>query len=179
MKDKILLCGFFLVCIFANTIFGQTSAQIKEKYGQPIEAYSVSENIWMTPEFTADGQVCQMRLYPKRISVTTNYLSNKLNYWELKEVLNQLAPTETRGNRTKFFGFTLFLGQMSNIIYGYDKVSFNFLASLNLRKVEFKKQDSLTSEKEQPKDEKTNNEMIVPRDADIVTIIWKEKTCAK
>ena len=179
MKDRILLCTFFLVCFFANTTVGQTSAQIKEKYGQPIEAYSVSENIWMTPEFTVDGQVCQMRLYPKRISATTNYLSNKLNYWELKDVINQLAPIETRGNRTKFFGLTLFLGQMSNTIYGYDKVSFSFLASLNLRKVEFKKQDSPPLEKEQPKDEKTNDEMSVPRDADIVTIIWKGKTCAK
>jgi hypothetical protein len=180
MKDRILLCGFFLTCLLANTIAGQTAAQIKEKYGQPIEAYSVSEHIWMTPEFTADGQVCLMRLYPKRISATTNYVFvNKLNYRELEDVLNQLAPIKTRGNRTMFFGFTIFGGQMKDTFYSYDKVSFSFLSSFIVYNAVFKTRSSPTSEKEQPKDEKTKDEMRIPRDAEIVTIAWTERPCAK
>jgi hypothetical protein len=55
-----------------NSMFGQTAAQLKDKYGEPMQAYSVSEHVWMTPKFTSDGQLCEMRLYPKHISHTTN-----------------------------------------------------------------------------------------------------------
>lgn len=186
MKDKFIFCAVFLSCIFASTIFGQTSEQIKEKYGQPVEAYSVSERIWMTPKFTANGQVCTMRLYPKRISSTTNYLSNKLDYWELNEVLNQLAPPETRGKKTPFYGLRNFGGGMIRTLYNYEKVGFIFLESftLYLDPIDKKKSGKLKTKsakvkEETPKNIESEKEMIVPTEAEIVTIFWKEKTCAE
>ena len=180
MRSKFLLYAIFLFCVSAIATFGQNAAQIQEKYGQPVEAYSVSKSIWMTPEFAAAGQVCKMRLYPKRISATTNYLSDKLDYWELKDVLNQIAPAETRGKRTRLFGLTIFSGQMSDTIYSYENISFSFLASLNLRGLEFKKpEQSKTQPKPVKDEEKPNEELIVPRDAEIVTIVWREQTCAR
>src|SRR3712207_3309528 len=101
MTDKFILCFVLLFCGFANIASGQNAAQILEKYGQPVEAYSISERIWMTPEFAADGQVCKVRLYPKRISETTNFFLDKLDYWELNKVINQLPPLETRGKPSR------------------------------------------------------------------------------
>jgi len=186
MKDKFIFCAVFLSCIFASTTFGQTSEQVKEKYGQPIEAYSVSERIWMTPRFTADGQVCAMRLYPKRISSTTNYLSDKLDYWELKEVLNQLAPPETRGKKMPFSGLMNLGGGMITTHYNYEKVGFRFLASFSpyLDPIDIEKSGKTKTkptkvEQETPKNIESDEEMIVPREVEIVTICWNEKTCGE
>jgi hypothetical protein len=167
------------VCVFANTILGQSAAEIKEKFGQPIEAYSVSESIWMTPEFTTDGQVCSMRLYPKRISSTTNYLSNELNKWELKEVIDKIAPLKTRGKRSRFFGFTNFMGQMYSKIYNYENIRFSFLASLNLGRAGIKLTKPTSDKKKVPEDTTPKDEMLIPNDATIVTIVWVNKTCAE
>jgi hypothetical protein len=82
--------GLSILCF--NSAIGQTVADVETEYGKPTPAYSVSEHIWMTPEYAFDGQVCRMRLYPKRISADTNYLSQKLPFEELREVLNELVP---------------------------------------------------------------------------------------
>ena len=184
MRNKLIFCTVFLCWIFAGGAFGQTSEQVKKKYGQPTEAYSVSERIWMTPEFTSDGQVSAVRLYPKRISTTTNYLSDKLDYWELKEVLNQLAPLETRGKKTPFFGLNNMGGGRINTIYSYEKIGFSFLASFSpyFDPVDESAKPTTTPAKVKDEPRKTiepEEEMIVPRNTEIVTIYWHERTCAK
>ena len=50
-----------------TNLSAQTSADLQGKYGKSLEVYSVSQSIWMTPEYSPDGQVCRMRLYPKRL----------------------------------------------------------------------------------------------------------------
>src|SRR5215470_2411135 len=62
--------------------FGQSRAEIEAKFGQPVNTYSVSEKIWMSPDYTLDGQVCRMTFYPRRFSSTTNYLVNELPFDE-------------------------------------------------------------------------------------------------
>ena len=49
----------FLLCV--SPAAGQTVSEIEGKYGKPVNAYSVSEHIWMTPDYTADGQVVEER----------------------------------------------------------------------------------------------------------------------
>lgn len=176
---------FFLLCIFVNAVCGQTSDDFKKKYGQPVEAYSISERIWMTPEFTDDGQLCLMRLYPKRISATTNYLSNRLDYWELKAVIDQIAPPEMRGKKTVFFGINNIGGGIIQTSYIYEKVGFKFIVSFlpYFDPIEKKKSSKKTKSKSpQIKKETTKNieptkEMIIPREVEIVIIFWREKPC--
>lgn len=140
----------------------------------------MSENIWMPPDFTDDGQVCMMRLYPKRISATTNYLSETLDNGELKEVLAQLAPPETRGKRAKPFGLILLLGQMSETVFGYENVSITFLAPLHLKPTQGVGPESPAAEKARDKSaEESDEEMAIPRTAEIATIRWTGRACAK
>jgi len=91
----ILAAAFFAFA--ASSALGQSASDIEAKYGKPTNVYAVSQNIWMTPEYTADGQVCEMLLYPRRIAPDAINLSNKLPFDELQIVLNKLVPVNTRG----------------------------------------------------------------------------------
>jgi hypothetical protein len=145
----------------------------------------------MTPKFTQDGQVCSLRLYPARISSTTNYLQDTLDYWELKSTLNRLAPPERRGKKTILFGLINGGGGRSETIYSFENVTFTFLKSVSpylspigtktkLPKPTTPHRPTTPSRPTTPKrvsDEASDNEMVVPRDAEIVTITWNGKSC--
>jgi hypothetical protein len=121
-----------LVCLIsASCVFGQRAAEIESKYGKPTNVYSLSEHIWMTPEFAADGKVCEMRLYPKRIDGSSNYLSKKLPFEELSEVLNEMIPVDQRGNKELPFGLTDTGRPAAWTTYGYEKVTFTFISAFS------------------------------------------------
>lgn len=116
MKIKVTV-AVFMLCL--NSAFGQSAAEIKVKYGKAVKVYSVSEHIWMTPEYAVDGQVCRMRLYPKRHAGDTNYLSQKLPFEELREVLNRLIPIHKRGAKEPGFGATATGGPAAWTTFAY------------------------------------------------------------
>ena len=47
--------------------FGQSRAEIEAQFGQPVNAFSVSETIWMSSEYASDGQVCRMVFLSKAV----------------------------------------------------------------------------------------------------------------
>jgi hypothetical protein len=120
---------FFLV-LFVTSAYGQKISDIEKEYGAPTQVYSVSEHIWMTPEYGTDGQICRARLYPKRISPKTNYLAKEMPFHELITALNQLIPPGQRGFAKEFFGDTELGGGMGWTTYPYENVSivFTFVA---------------------------------------------------
>ena len=116
-----------IFCICVTRIDGQTLSEVNLKYGKPTNAYSVSPHISMTPDFAPDGQVCQMRLYPKHINRETSYLSPQLYFEELNGVLNQLVPFDSRGGKKESFGLTDFGGGAAWTTYEYERVTFIFI----------------------------------------------------
>jgi len=54
----------FLV-LSVTPAFGQKLLDIEKEYGPPTQVYSLSEHIWMSPEYGIDGEICRIRLYPK------------------------------------------------------------------------------------------------------------------
>jgi hypothetical protein len=125
MKKPVAL---IFVLLAASYIYAQTATDLQSQYGNPVAVYSVSEHIWMTPEYDSDVQVCRMRLYPKRISADTNYLGHDLPFNELRDVLNALVQVETRGAKREFFGTTATGGGSAWTTYGYENVSFTFMS---------------------------------------------------
>src|SRR5437588_10847546 len=126
MGNKLIfIVAVLMQGVFISTAFGQTASELEGRYGKPIKAYPVSEHLWMTPEFTNDGQICRTRLYPARISADTNYLGvgDTLDLWELKDVLSQLTPPQMRGEKSQPFGMSLLLGQMAETIFTYKNVT--------------------------------------------------------
>ena len=89
-----------IVMIVFNVVsaFGQTRTEIEAKLGQPVNAYQVSERIWMSPEYASDGQVCRMTFYPRRFSSTTTYLINELPFDEFRSVIDAIVPVAIRGS---------------------------------------------------------------------------------
>jgi hypothetical protein len=166
--------------------FGQTVSDIEMKYGKPIYAYSVSEHIWMTPEYSVDGQVCRMRLYPKRIAPETDYLSKQLYFEELKEVLNQLVPPRLRGAKKESFGLTGTGGGAAWTTYQYEKVTFVFTFSLRVDPRSWNELESHTFPLDeylsrQPKKTPPSNDDFSASQGsktEIVTVEWNDRRCA-
>ena len=186
MRAKLAVLIFFL-CVTPSV--GQTVMDIEQRFGKPVPVYSVSEYIWMTPEYASDGQVCRMTLYPKRTSGNTNYVgAAMLQFKELRDLLNSLVPPDERGLKTKVnFGATATGGPAAWTTYPYEKVTFTFISSMSkttesplLRKGEFKfeipdgdyvppKETSAPSLDDFVRSESSKTE--------IVTIKWNDREC--
>ena len=123
------LIVFLLV---VSTAFGQSASEVERRYGKSISVYSVSEHIWMTPDYSADGQVCRMRLYPRRLGQETDYLISQLPHLELVQVLNDIVPPQHRGQKKGGFGLTNLGGGTAWTTYDYENVSFAFIFSYKL-----------------------------------------------
>jgi hypothetical protein len=125
MKKKLAL---IFVLMAADCVYAQTAADIRARYGKSVDVYSVSEHIWMTPEYASDGQVCRMRFFPKRISANTNYGAHDLPFIELRDVLDALVRVETRGAKKQSFGATATGGGAAWTTYDYENVTFTFVS---------------------------------------------------
>ena len=149
-----------------SSVCAQSLHDVETKYGAPTRSYSVSGNIWMSPQFSADAQLCLARLYPKKIDATNNYLSSTLSPWEIKDVFDKLAPIAVRGVQKENYG-TLITGNMIFSGFSYENVRINFVSSLNSRAV--------------PANERQTGEVSEfpgVHSAGIVTITWLNRTCA-
>ena len=126
-----LFCG--VLVIMATVCAAQTASDIERKYGKPTNAYSVGELVWMTPEYAADGQVCRMRLYPRRISGDTNYAVKELPFDDFKNVVEQLIPINMRGAKKKPFdgGWTTGGGSMW-ATFTYETVRITYSAGFSI-----------------------------------------------
>ncbi|HKS08565.1 MAG TPA: hypothetical protein VJS13_03400 [Pyrinomonadaceae bacterium] len=165
----------------------QTVAEIQAKYGKAVDVYSVSEHIWMTPEYAADGQVCRMRLYQKRIDSKTNFGSTKLPFDELRDVLNELAPLEMRGPKKELFGYSDLGGGTVWTTYEYENVRFTFVSFVRIDFEALKRAppvvlDDLPYTPEPPKNlfpTKDDFANSASSATEFVTITWAARKCTK
>ncbi len=127
---RAIVLGVFILGVVPT--LAQTGSEVERRYGKPIPVFSVSEHIWMTPDYSADGQVCRMRLYPRRLGGKTDYLGSELLFPELVQVLNQMVPPHIRGSKRDGFGDTSLGGGTAWTTYEYENVSFTFISSYKL-----------------------------------------------
>ena len=125
MRLRLLVTWLFLAAVF-STASAQTLSDIEKKYGPPVRAYPVDEHIWMTPRFDADGQLCNVVLYPKQFDRSTNYLWAVLPLREVKRVFDRLAPADIRGKKTQDYG-SIFTGGSAFSAFQYENVRINFI----------------------------------------------------
>ena len=83
--------------------FGQSRAEIEAKFGEPVNAYTVSEKIWMSPEYASDGQVCRTTFHPRQFSSTTSFLTKELPFDEFRSVIDAVVPVVLRGTQKEPF----------------------------------------------------------------------------
>jgi len=177
-----------LLLLALNASFGQTASEIEKSFGKPTNAYSVSEYIWMTPEYSDDGQVCRMRLYPKRISGNTNYHVEHLPFDDFRRLVDQLVPLNKRGAKKQPFRGGATGGGVQWDTFTYEKVEIIYSASFqfdldawkNRKPYVFPEQIALLPEKETETPEKPEDDFAIYKNADteIVTITWLDRKCA-
>lgn len=169
-----------------TTVIGQTVSEVERRYGKPVPVYSVSEHIWMTPDYSANGQVCRMRLYPRRLGAEADYLSSQLLFPELSQTLNEIVPPHVRGSRKDGFGQTTLGGGMAWTTYEYENVSFTLIFSYKVDPdiLEKAKDKVLTGpDPEQlplpKKMQPSLNDFAGSKDSptELVTIKWNNRPC--
>ena len=167
---KVRILRIILVLSFSfSSVLAQTLSEIETKFGAPVKSYSVSENIWMSPEFTDDGQLCMARLYPKKIDATTDFIDSTLSLWEVKDVFDELAPVTVRGKKKEDFG-TTFTGGMAFSGFGYENVHINFVSPFG-----FSSSCKIPANKRQSREVA---EFPGVQLAQVVTITWLNRKCA-
>jgi hypothetical protein len=176
--------AFILVLLAADCVYAQTAADIQTQYGKSVDVYSVSEHIWMTPDYASDGQVCRMRFYPKRIGGNTNYGAHDLPFNELRDVLNALVRVETRGAKKESFGATATGGGAAWTTYDYENVSFTFVSFFPPRTYEgviLKKGEYVfpPSEPLATESNPSSHDFVetVSTRTEIVTVTWSGRQC--
>jgi hypothetical protein len=187
MKHGILM-AILLTCF--TSAYGQTGTDIETTYGQRQPVYSVSSHIWMTPDYARDGQVCRMRLYPKRVDASINYVGVGLQYDELRQLLNSLVPLDKRGMKSKInFGSTATGGPAAWTTYPYERVTFTFTSSFlpakldespRLRKGEFIfTNPEATPGTDQGREVPSADDFLPSQSSttEIVTIRWNDRKC--
>ena len=167
--------------------FGQTASELERRYGKPVSVYSVSEHIWMAPDYAADGQVCRMRLFPRRLGKERDYLGSELLFPELNEVLNQIVPLHSRGLKKGAFGQTSLGGGTAWTTYEYENVSFSFIFSYKLDPNILEKAEAHVLTGPDPEGLPTRTKTPPTLDdfagsensrTEIVTINWNRRPCA-
>ena len=129
MRTSLLV---ILLAVFSTPVAAQTESEIEQKYGKPTLAYSVTEHIWMTPDYATNGRVCQMRFYSKRVDHGIATPNGNLDLQELKWILNHVVPPAARGKRSRP-GLTMTAGRMAITFYSYEKVDFSFGYSIDIQ----------------------------------------------
>jgi hypothetical protein len=186
-KDMKLIATLAIVLtVFSGvSVFGQSRAEIEAKFGQPVNAYSVGERIWMSPEYALDGQVCRLTFYPKRFSSTTNYLMSQLSFDEFRRVVDEIVPVSIRGAQKEPFGNGLWNAgagvRWANFVY--ERVTISYLAGFRINSALGTGEAVILSEEEgpkrheKPKTIKEDFSVYGDSSAEIVTVQWNDRKC--
>jgi hypothetical protein len=177
-----------LLIVTAFTVvsaFGQSRAEIEAKFGQPVNAYAVSERIWMSPEYASDGQVCRMRFYPRRFSSTTNYLWNELPFNEFTTVIDAIVPVGIRGAQKEPFRNGLWDGGggVRWTIFTYERVTISYVAGAYISPEAYARAEWVlldredSKQPEKPKPTKEDFSLYSTSTAEIVTVLWNDRKC--
>jgi hypothetical protein len=172
MKTRLMALAIVLAVPTAS-VTAQTAANLDTMFGSPMKIYSVAERTWMAPDFSDDGQLCTVRLFPKQIDPGNNYLGDSVQLWEVKNVFDKLAPPATRGKKGNDQGFFV-VGRMAFRFFRYDNVSVTFISPDFVR-------SNATDRQYTPPANSTDEEFPGPhvRSAQIVTIVWTNRKCVQ
>jgi len=105
---RILAACLITIALMAAT--PQTSNDYLARYGKPdAERFIVRPNLALSVEYGEDGSVCKMRIEPRESLLYSppSSTNSMLPVEEVTQVLNEVAPPETRGKELgpgKIFG---------------------------------------------------------------------------
>ncbi len=179
-----LAAAVFLLSV--SCAFGQTASDFETRFGKPVSSYVVSEHLWMTPEYSAGGEVCRVRLHPRRVAPGVNYLSPIIPFEELKEVLDRLVPLQERGAKKDPFRSGAAGGGTEWMIYSYERVTVTVVSSFRVDPDSRSERKSFAftvgaspspNGPETPAASANDFSPGLQSDAEIVTVRWNNRKC--
>ncbi len=179
-NSLIFIVALFVFCI--GTVHGQTVTNIEakyKKYNDSSNAYSVSEHIWMTPEYAVDGEVCRMKFFPKRDLFT------ELPFEEFMNVLDSIVSPEKRGAKKDLFVGGATGGGIAWTTFKYEKITFTFSFSFDVdaaikssKEYTFSEAYSTLDEKQEVAAKSEDDFLLYRKQKfEVVAITWNDRKC--
>lgn len=192
MKIRITILATILVLGYTG-VQAQSSYDIETKYGKRVNVYSVSEQLWMSPSYDNQGQVCLLRVFPKTVSQTTNFLHPYLNLDETLSFIKEWFPSHTRGRRAYGSGLSDIGGGVAWTRFDFEHVRFAFISSIpRITKLpektdesdfdfDFPVDEAEMAEHRRQEEMKTDDQLIRERvhNARVLEITWTNRKCTK
>jgi hypothetical protein len=94
-----LLLAVMVIAMFGISAFGQTPTDLQRKYGIPANVFEVRPGVLMTVKYGHDGQASEMVIEKRHTTDRSINLNAALPEALVKELIDELAPIETRGKR--------------------------------------------------------------------------------
>lgn len=185
-----------LVALSSVAVNAQDAKEIERTYRKQENVYQVDEELWMTPSYSEDGQVCMMRIVPRTISHNTNYLDRYVNVDAALKFLTRTFPINMRGPRKGAFGMSDIGGGVIWTKFEFENVQFVFVSSYDKSKMDFSKAKSEISgigldfpiadeaamaEAERKEDMKSDDQIIKEHvfNPQVLEILWSNRKCPK
>ncbi|MEO6392537.1 MAG: hypothetical protein ABIP75_11840 [Pyrinomonadaceae bacterium] len=191
MKIRLMVATSIVALSFGLSS-AQSAADLNAKYGIPEKAYAVSDRVWMSPDYAADGQVCRMRLYARHIAADTDFVSQQLSFGEFYEVVEELVPRASRGAPKELAsasrrGWATGGGSMWSI-FAYEWVTLTFvngskvdLDASSIQRGEYTlgnfAESSAEPEAKPAAEPKNEFEPYKDSPVEVVTIAWNDRKC--
>ena len=181
---RISSLALVLAIFIAVSASGQSREDIEAKFGQPVNAYAVSERIWMSPEYGSDGQVCRLTFYPRRFSSTTNILTNELQFDEFRSVIDAIVPVTVRGPQKEPFGNGSWIvgGGVRWATFVYERVTISYAAGFRVDPrlgmgEPVNLEDEVPKLKEKPKSVTDDLSRYSGSTVEMVIVQWNDRKC--
>lgn len=127
-----LIVAAFVILFSPSLVPAQNAADIESKFGTPTKAYLVLENIWMSPSYASDGQVCRIELFAKTRSAIGGYQSIKPYKADFIRALEKLVPElMVPVATTEAVGVQESSGNVIWNLRSYDQISIVFVSGYN------------------------------------------------
>jgi hypothetical protein len=133
MRTKLLIV--VLVTALGFSAMGQTAKELNSRYEVSV-FFEVRPNILMKAEYGSKGKVCSVVFQPNKYSANERKMfigNTNIDLHELLEVINELAPPETRNGNGLSLGYIAQSGMMWGG-FTYDNVRINTKRSFDQKK---------------------------------------------
>jgi len=166
-----------LLALASVNLFAQSAAEFTAKY-PVVEVYEIRPGVWMRPQYSVDGQVCEM-IVEKRHSheegkKTIVDQSSSFTDGEIGDLLDELVPLSVRGEKSPGNWLNSdIVGHSISTVDKYENITVEVDGFLDYDGATFLTEPTASSNKAD------KNELTFKSDANLVLFIfWPKRPCS-
>lgn len=117
-----------VLALTAGTVVGQTSSELRSKYGSPEDAFVIRPGLLMTARYDADGKVCESYIIEGHTPGSNIGLRTPLTPETVPALIDELVPQGERGSKLRWPAQTQ--GMTLQVVYKFENVSIELVQNL-------------------------------------------------